>query len=447
MKIELEKYAGKRICVAVSGGKDSMALLHYLSVNGKEYGIMVSALNCDHGIRGEESARDSAFVKAYCEGNNIPVYTFVAEKGVFKDENSARVWRLGCYLKTIGEGKADCVATAHHKSDVAETVLFNLARGTALSGMTGICDVPVLGLIRPLIACSREDIDEYIEQNGVPFVTDESNLSDDYTRNKIRHNVLPALEQAVPNAAENIFRFSRLAAEDEEYFDRLVEQNTVRRESYGYLIKRCEERVVFRRAAHKVVAEGYRKKDYTSAQLNKLFELQSAENGKKFEFLGLVAIKEEGGVAIAEKEEFSFESEGMPFSENLRCDQIQKYCGVLACAEYAENAEETIEYIKESQKEELKILRFDADKIPETAVIRFRKNGDKFTKFGGGTLSLSDYLTDKKVPQSLRGKLPLVCVGQEVLIVGGVEISDKVKVTEGTVNAGVFLCKNPFALS
>ena len=196
MKVNLAPYAGKKVCVAVSGGKDSMALLHYIEMHGKEFGITLSALNCDHGIRGEASERDSAFVAAYCGGNCIKLHLFKAENGQFKSENDARTWRQACYNSVLADGGADLIATAHHMNDNAETVLFNLARGTALSGMTGITDLPASGLIRPLIGCSRKEIDEYIEENDIPFVTDESNFTDDYTRNKIRHNVLPALEEA-----------------------------------------------------------------------------------------------------------------------------------------------------------------------------------------------------------------------------------------------------------
>lgn len=444
MKVNLLPYKNMRICVAVSGGKDSMALLHYINAHAKEFGITLSALNCDHGIRGEASERDSAFVAAYCGGNGIKLYSFKAEKGGFTNENAARIWRWNCFNAVLSEGGADLIATAHHLNDNAETVLFNLARGSALSGVTGICDLPALGLIRPLIGCSREEIDAYIEANKIPFVTDESNLTDDYTRNKIRHNVLPALEDAVAGAAENIYRFSRLAVEDEEYFERLVREITVRREAYGYVIKPCNERVIFRRAAHKIVAEDYRRKDYTSAHLNRLYELQTADNGKKFEFLGLVAVKEEGGIAIADSTEIAFESEGMPFFENLGCNMINKYAGRVACAEYAENANDALEYLNGAAH--LKTLKFDIDKIPQTAVIRFKRAGDKFTKFGGGTKSLSDFLTDKKVPQSMRSTLPLVCVDSEVLIVGGVEISDKIKVDEGTEKQGVFICQDPFKM-
>lgn len=444
MKVNLLPYKNMRICVAVSGGKDSMALLHYIKEHGKEYAITLSALNCDHGIREGASERDSAFVAAYCGCNGIKLYAFKAEKGGLTNENAARIWRWDCYNTVLSEGGADLIATAHHLNDNAETVLFNLARGAALSGMTGICDLPALGFIRPLIGCSRVEIDKYIAENNVPFVTDESNFTDAYTRNKIRHNVLPALEDAVAGAAENIYRFSRLAAEDEEYFDRRVREITVRRKTYGYVIKPCSERVIFRRAAHKIVAGGYRRKDYTSAHLNRLFELQNADNGKRFEFLGLVAVKEEGGIAIADSAEIAVESEGMPFFENLNCDMITKYAGRIACAEYAENTNSALEYLNGAAP--LKTLKFDIDKIPQTAIIRFKRAGDKFAKFGGGTKSLSDFLTDKKVPQSMRSTLPLVCVDGEVLIVGGVEISDKIKVTEGTERQGVFICQDPFKM-
>lgn len=417
----MQPYKNKRICVAVSGGRDSMALLHYLSAHGEEYGITLSALNCDHGIRGEASERDSAFVAAYCGGNCIKLHSFKAEKGLFKSENAARVWRQECYRAVLSGGGADLIATAHHLNDNAETVLFNLARGSALSGMTGICDVPELGLIRPLTGCSRAEIDGYIKENNIPFVTDESNFSDDYTRNKIRHNVLPALEEAVNGAAENIYRFSRIAAEDEEYFARQVEAVLVCRGVYGYLIKPCAERVVFRRAAAKIAAQIYCRKDYTTEHFNRLFDLQFLENGKKFEFLGLTAYKEEGGVAVIGNAR-NLPSEGAPFKGGQAFETADK---------------------DESRN---KILRYDADKIPESAVVRYKREGDKFTKFGGGTKSLSDYLTDKKVPQSMRGILPLVCDKSEVLIVGGVEISDKIRIDEGTKNQGVFICADPFKM-
>lgn len=421
-----------------------MALLHYIKAHGGGFNIVLSAVNCDHSIRGAESERDSAFVREYCAANGIPLYFYKWNGERFKDEGDARFWRLCCYNKVITEGKADLIATAHHMNDNAETVLFNLARGTSLSGMTGITDASALNLARPLIGCTRAEIDAYIDGNDIPFVTDSTNLSDDYTRNKIRNTVLPALEAAAPGAVKNIFRFSRLAAEDDEYLGRMADGLIVKRNSYGYLIAPCDERVLFKRAAHKIVAVLYAKKDYTAEHFERLFSLQSAENGKRFEFLGLTAVKEDKGIAICDDLQLQTEEEGMPFKYNFDCDQVLYYGKRLAAADREEYLGDILSCLGQELAGKIKVLKYDADKIPPSAVIRFKRTGDKFTKFGGGTKSLGDYLTDKKVPQSLRGLLPLVCDGNQALIVGGVEISEQVKITEKTESVGVFVCADPF---
>ena len=432
MNVNLQNYANLKICVAVSGGRDSMALLHYLHAHAAEYNITLTALNCDHGIRGEVSVRDSAFVAEYCKKNGIPLSRHVADVK-FTDEGGARAWRFGCYLKEAGH--CDCVATAHHLNDNAETVLFNLARGSALAGMEGITDQDFTALagrpfklIRPLIACTRAEIDEYIAANGIPYVDDDTNFETNYTRNKIRHNVLPALEEAVPGAARAIYRFSRLAAEDEEYFERQVAPLISRREPYGDYIAHCEERVIFRRAAVKIIADGHQKKDYTSEQLERLYALQFAENGKKFEFLGLTAFKEEGRICIADDALLRCESEGAPY-EDFYSGLASYYCGQPARICFEGVADE---YVKDGSSASLKVLRFDGGKIPKSAAVRFMRAGDKFTKFGGGTKKLGDYFTDKKIPVRLRRSIPLLCDGNDVLIIFGVEISEKVKTDGGT---------------
>lgn len=436
MKVNLEKYAGKRICVAVSGGKDSMALLHYLAANAGKYDIALSALNCEHGIRGEESERDSAFVVAYCAGNGIFLRFFKAESGAFSDENAARKWRLDCYNEVLKSGEVDCIATAHHLNDNAETVLFNLARGAHLSGLCGIGDEPSLGLIRPLINCTREEIDCYIAQNDVPYVIDSTNLQANYTRNKIRLNVLPRLEEAVPGAAEAIFRFSRLAREDEEYFSRLAEGIISERGGGNFLIKPCAEKVIFKRAAAHIIADKFRRIDYTSEHMERLFALQSAQNGKKFLFCNLVAVKEEGGVAIAEQA-------GNPTEIPLAGAEEGKSLFEFAGAE-VKIAEICGHDCKKEVKDGEVYLYFDRDKIPDGAVLRYRRAGDYIEKFGGGRISVSDLLTDAKIPQSMRDCLPLICVGSEAYVVGGVEISRKVKVTKESRAVRCFICRDPF---
>ncbi len=445
MKPELAAYRGKKICVAVSGGRDSMALLHCLNACKEELGIYLTALNCDHMMR-ESSAGDSAFVKAKCEEWGVPLICFKAEGLNLKTEAEARDWRRNCYFFAAkgvdGSGKkltsgADFVATAHHLDDNAETVLFNLARGSALSGVEGITDSVItneegdeLNLIHPIISCTREEINAYIAENGIPYVDDETNFSDAYTRNYIRNNVLLSLEKAIPGAAKAIYRFSRIAAEDEEFFRAEIERRGILKfEGDAAVILKCEK-PLFSRAAVAAVKGFFKKIDYTSAQVDALYKLCSAENGKKFEFLGLTAYREERGISI-KKDEAEKAVESIRFSDYV-CGNSSIYGGQFL--KFTEESGENDDF------KDKKILKFDLAAIPETAVIRFAESGDKFTKFGGGTKSLGDFFTDKKIPVRLRKTIPLIADGKEVYAVCGVEISDKIKVTDKTLHVGYIIC-------
>ena len=470
--IELAKYADMKICVAVSGGKDSMALLHFLHAHGGEYGITLSALNCDHKIRGEASQRDSKFVKEWCMERNIPIACFEWNATCTKSEGAARLWRIKCYLSAssghteymgikpvavYSSGKwegADAIATAHHLNDNAETVLFNLARGSALSGMEGITDYELpaegckkLKIIHPLISVSREEIDEYIRQNEIPFVEDESNFTDDYTRNKIRHNVLPELEKAVPGTAKAIYRFSRLAADDEEYFDNLIKERKLIKETrLGCEIAFCREKVVFKRALIKTLV-GLNIKDYTSEHAGRLYELQFAENGKRYEFLGFTAFKENGKIVICNSKLLKAGKDGIPFKEHC-AHELMFFDGVFIYVSDSEDVQTSLLALEAASEtderlpKKFKVLKFDIDAICDTAQIRFMREGDKFTKFGGGTKALGDYFTDKKIPQRLRGRIPLIADGGKILAVGGVEISDKIKITAQTKKIYYLICED-----
>ncbi|MDE6667798.1 MAG: tRNA lysidine(34) synthetase TilS [Clostridia bacterium] len=433
MKLELAAYKGKKICVAVSGGRDSMALLHYLNAHKEEYGITLTALNCDHKMRAS-SASDSAFVKTWCGERGIDLLCFEVDGLALKTEAEARDWRRSCYFKAAKS--VDFIATAHHLDDNAETVLFNLARGSALAGVTGITDNVItsgegdkLSLIHPLIACTREEINAYVVENNVPYVDDETNFSDAYTRNFIRNNVLPTLEKAVPDASKAIYRFSRLAAEDEEFFNAEIEKRGILSfDGDTVIIKYCEK-PLFSRAAVTAVRDFFKKKDYTSTQVEVLFKLQNAENGKKFEFLGLTAYKEDGGISIKKTAVQDACCEA-PFSDYI-CGKSSIYGGQLL--KIAKNDGDFAAF------PDKKVLKFDIGAIPQTAVIRFMKSGDKFTKFGGGTKSLGDFFTDRKIPVRIRKTLPLIADGNEVLAVCGVEISDKIKVNDKTCKVGLII--------
>lgn len=211
---------GSRVLCAVSGGADSMCLLHLLFSKREELGIEVLAAHYEHGLRGEESLRDAAFVESWCGAQGIPfviehgdVAGYAARKGL-GDEEAARELRYAFLHRAAGENGCGRIATAHNADDNAETILFNLCRGGGAAGLRGI--PPVRGeIVRPLLGCSREDIEEYLEKNAVPHVEDSTNQADDYSRNRIRHKVIPVLREINPAFSAAAGRTARLLREDE----------------------------------------------------------------------------------------------------------------------------------------------------------------------------------------------------------------------------------------
>ena len=174
----LKKYRGNKICVAVSGGSDSVALLHYLNALKKENGYSLSAVHCEHGIRGADSLADMQFVKSLCEEWGVELYVFQedcparAKREKESLETAARNFRYQSFRTLIREGKADFIATAHHKNDEAETVLFRLARGTSLGGMSAMKEENGY-LLRPFLKWSKKDIHAYIQEHGLSFCEDK----------------------------------------------------------------------------------------------------------------------------------------------------------------------------------------------------------------------------------------------------------------------------------
>ncbi len=217
IKAALDGLEGRRLLCAVSGGADSMCLLHLLWSGG----YAVTAAHFEHGIRGEESLRDACFVGDFCRDRHIPFVqgrgdtpSYAREKGLSTEE-AARELRYAFLFRTAEETGADCILTAHTLDDNAETVLFNLARGSGAAGLAGIPRQRGL-LRRPLLDVSRAEIEAYLAENAVPHVEDSSNRSDDYTRNLIRHRIVPALREINPRFAEAAARSARLAAQDED---------------------------------------------------------------------------------------------------------------------------------------------------------------------------------------------------------------------------------------
>ncbi|MBQ8406504.1 MAG: tRNA lysidine(34) synthetase TilS [Clostridia bacterium] len=422
--VNLRDYNGKIICAAVSGGVDSVSLLHYLKEMELKNGYHLCAVNFEHGIRGEESLADTEFVKALCEKMQVPLYCF-SENCVEKSkkdgvglEESARNFRREGYFSLLKAGKADVIATAHHADDLAETALFRLCRGCSLGGVMGI-EEKTETFVRPFLSWTKAEIYAYAVEHNLSYREDLTNFVADVTRNKIRLEVLPTLETAVPSAKKGICRFAALAKADDEYLCKIASSLVVY-EDGCYQLKYSPDLPIFRRACLSILKSLGIDKDYTSVHLESVFALQSSPSSSVCLPKGIVAKKQGNRVVFLTQKE-----QKQTVDKNL---SIPFQLGEFDVGRYSLSI--SLEERNEDGMDGFKPLFFDLDKIPQGAVIRFRKTGDEIEKFGGGTKPLKKFLTDKKIPAEVSEGLPIIAEDNQVYAVCGVEISDKIKVTD-----------------
>ena len=419
MNVDLTQLHGRRVCVALSGGRDSVCLLHVLRACAGKEGITLSALTCEHGIRGEESLADLAFTERLCRDWGVPLRVFRADVPALARvrkqglEEAGRNFRYACFEQILAEGAADVVATAHHLDDAAETVLFRLARGTSLAGLNVF---PARqGIARPFLGVTRAEIDRYMERFRLPFAEDKSNSDERFSRNLLRSRVMPALADIVPNAAEHIAAFAVRASEDDAYLRSLACAALTERGG-AVCVPVGLPAPVFSRACLAALAACGVERDYTSANLAEIARLTVLQSGRKATLPeGVTAVREGSMIAFLPAQPQNDGAE-LPFGHGTF--SVGGYT-VMVGETYAEGA-----------------LVADMDAFPEGCVIRTRREGDVFAPFGGGTKPLKKFLTDKKIPARIGHAIPLVACGGEVFAVFGTEISEKVRLTERTVRRG-----------
>ena len=424
-----EKLLNKKevIAVALSGGMDSVCLAHILFFRAKELNVTVKAINVEHGIRGENSLKDSAFVKDFCAEYGIELKCYsvnaplLSKKEGYSLEQSARILRYECFNNALIEGFCDKIATAHHASDNAETVLFNLFRGSALKGVCGIKESAYDGkIIRPLLNCSKKQIEEYVIKNNLHYVTDETNALNDYTRNYVRNQIIPAIEEKFPTVKQSINRFSFFASKDEELLsalaDNLIQDNSVTfTDEISFPL--------FSRACIKVIKKMGITKDFESSHVLAVFDLKNAQSGKRVNLKnGLVAYRSKN------KAVFTFDTDKtdceIPLTIPLELDFDKYYIKLEKTDCFSPNS-----------------LCFDFDKLPYNAIIRTKRTGDEILAFGGKRKSLKKYLTDKKVDSFLSKNMPIIASGNQVYAVLPIDISENLKVDSSTKNIIKITCR------
>lgn len=439
--------AGSMVVAGVSGGADSVAMLHILKSIQKEFGFSLEAVHIHHGIRGKEADRDEALVKKICEEWQIPFQSYhypvprLSREWKLGEEETGRIVRkqafaeekkkLGFSEKREGGMGRFRIALAHNRNDLAETMLHHLARGTGLRGLSGIH--PCNGeIIRPVLCLERKEIVYYLEERGIPYITDSSNLSDEYTRNRIRHHILPAMELEInQKTVEHMAETARILASADEYFRKKgKELLKLCRQKEGYFLDDIffEEDSIIREYA---VMEGFeqlagKRKDFTSLHVEQVFSLREKEIGRYICFpKHLRAIRQYGGVLLEKTEtqeapEYTESFFEIPVPGTLRCS-----FGIF---------ETKIFPYKNQKIEEKKYTKWmDYDKIKGSPCVRTRKQGDYLVvNSAGGRKKLNRVFIDEKIPAGLRDQIPVVAAGSEILWIPGGRMNEQYKITSTT---------------
>ena len=414
-----------RVAVALSGGCDSVALLYALLEIKDELGITLAATHVNHHIRGAEADRDAQFVADLCEKLGVYLYRFDVDvpaesaKTGESEELCARRLRYEALDSLVAEGFK--VATAHTMSDNAETVLFNLSRG---SSVRGLCGIPYVrgGYIRPLLLCTRADTEKYCAERGIGFVNDSTNDCDDYTRNYLRHRVLSPLKKAFPSCEEAISRMSVQLSEIDEMLERMAGELIASSKSDGGWrrdILLSADRPVRSRALHRLAKE----------------RTGIAPDG--FHTDSLCTLVEQGGKLQLSGGFFAVCDRTLRFIEGQT--EAEPYClplieGEIETPLMSLDVSRVVEENKQIVHNSVTLCEIDCDKIVGKAVVRCRKEGDMFRPAKRHTKPLRKWMNDSRIPAEQRDLWPVVADDEGVVCVIGIGVACRVQPDEKSKN-------------
>ncbi len=417
VKSVINKYGmlseGATVVVGVSGGSDSMALLSILYSLKDEYGIKLIAAHVNHGLRGESADRDERFVSDFCSAKGIEFHLLRADVASKAKESGIGFEECGRQIRydffnSFGENII--IATAHNLSDRAETFLFNFARGSALRGL---CSIPAVrgNIIRPLIECTKDEINAFCKDNLIDYVTDETNYDVTFSRNRIRHNVVAELKEINPSFEKSVSRCINSLNEDEEFLVSLAKDVAQKSKTYsGYLSSVILDSAmpVMKRALVMIVKENTGvTPEYRS--LEAITDILCAEG--KIQINGGVTVRVRKGILDFPKDsvglgEVEIETEIVNIKETNNLQNISK---------------QHLEYY------------LDYDKIHGKVFLRGREAGDRISLVSRNcTKSLKKLFNELSVPPEKRESIAVVADDNGLLILEGIGIDRRAAVTAKT---------------
>lgn len=412
---------GAKLLVAISGGADSVFLLRYLVAEGYE----VEAAHCNFHLRDEESNRDEQFVHDLCATLHIPLHVkhfntldYAQANGV-SIEMAARTLRYEWFDQLLHKIHADTLTVAHHRDDNIESILLNLVRGTGIKGLRGM--QPRNGyIVRPLLCISRSDIIEAMNEMGQAYVDDSTNFEDQYSRNKIRLNVMPLLrsinagaEQNIATAIENINEAYKLYEDSIKHYSKICCESYPNGEAEGlHTLYINKEKLQACASPISVLHEILAPYGFNRSQVQQIEQCESS--GKQFCSPSHSLLINRNQIIVS------------PISKETEMIDIplETYPGIK---------------VSVVEADQCTIMRhnthayFDADKVKGKLVVRLAKPGDKFRPFGmKGQKLVSDFLTDLKVNRLEKERQLVVCDDERILWVVGRRASEGGKVTSQT---------------
>lgn len=372
---------GAKVLVALSGGADSVALLVALL----KLGYRCEAVHCNFHLRGTESDRDEAFVKQLCEKKEVKLNithfdtTAHAKAHGISIEMAARELRYKLFEELRSSSGAEAIAVAHHRDDSAETVLLNLIRGTGIKGLRGI--QPRNGnIVRPLLCVGRADIIDYLEWRGEHFVTDSTNLTTDYTRNKIRLEVIPKLAEINPSILDSLAATAQRIAEAELIYSQAVAEATERVKNENCIdIEALKREISPATVLHEILSP----LGFNSTQVGNIYDALDSDGCREITNGSWRVVKERGSLTILPQ------SGKEPYYGILPQEgNVNTPTGTLQLSTHAFDG---------NIPRERNSVYLDMDSLKLPLALRTVKQGDRFAPFGmRGTKLVSDYLTDKK---------------------------------------------------
>lgn len=405
---------GDSVLIGLSGGADSVCLTHALWSLKDEFGIKLYTAHINHGIRGDEAKRDELFAENFSKKLGIECFVLnvdipkIAKDTNVSEETAGRNVRYNFFNELCKTHNINKVATAHNRNDNAETLLMNFMRGSTTNGLCGIPYVRE-NIIRPILNVSRDEIEKYCSDNGLEYMTDSTNLTEDYTRNKIRHTLLPYIQKEFnENFIKTVTENACLIKDDSEYLDSIAE------DFYKKHVRNCAINIddlnktdiaIKRRVLRFMLRDIYKGlNDISSTYVSDIISLADKISGRQINLPNSVIAKNEYGKIILEhkKEEIK------PYEVSVNIGEIN-FISEL-------NKKVFISETKTRNNDGAIYLSCDDfDKI----IVRSRRNGDKFQPMGmNGTKKLKEYFIDKKIPKDKRNGVPVIEINDKIAAVG-----------------------------